>query len=78
MTHDIKTSPLELIAARADLPVEDIDPGQTLEDIGLDSLSLMEIALSMQSLYAVDIPEGALSAKQTVESAVSYLHDQCA
>lgn len=78
MTEDTRTSPLGLIAARADLAVEDIDPGSTLEDIGLDSLSLMEIALSMQSLYTVDIPEGALSARQTVDSAVRYLHDQIA
>lgn len=73
MTKNAPESPIELIAARAELTVAEVDPADTLEDVGLDSLSLMELAVSMQSLYGIDVPEGALTASQTVDSAARYL-----
>ncbi|HJP72886.1 MAG TPA: acyl carrier protein [Pseudonocardiaceae bacterium] len=71
---DVKTSPaLELIASKAELPASEIDLDQTLEDAGLDSLHLMEMAMAVQREYGIEVPEGDLRLDQTVEEALNYL-----
>ena len=51
---------LQLLADKAELPVTDLAMDRTLEDIGLDSLHLMEIALWVQREYGAVVPEGDL------------------
>ncbi|MCU1682055.1 MAG: hypothetical protein JWQ81_2794 [Amycolatopsis sp.] len=64
---------IELFAAKAELEVSDLVLDQTLEEAGLDSLTLMEISLVMQKRHSVAVAEGELSLSQTVAEAVEYL-----
>ena len=64
---------IELFAAKAELEVSDLELDQTLEEAGLDSLTLMEISLVMQKRHSVAVAEGELSLGQTVAEAVEYL-----
>ena len=75
---DTKTTgrALDLIAAKAELPASDIADDQTLEDLGLDSLHLMEMSVTVQREYGVRIPEGDLRLDQTVAEAVAYLTER--
>ena len=64
---------LEVFADKAELPVAELDIDQTFEEIGLDSLHLMEVALWVQKEYGAVIPEGDLHHEQTVREALAYL-----
>lgn len=64
---------LELLAEKAALPVAELDPGKSLEEVGLDSLHLMEVALWMQHEYGVVVNEGELHYEQTVREALEFL-----
>ncbi|SER13176.1 acyl carrier protein [Actinokineospora terrae] len=69
----MNTTILDLVAEKAELPAAQLDPAHTLEDIGLDSLHLMEIALWMQKEYGVVIAEGELHHEQTLGEAIAFL-----
>jgi acyl carrier protein len=69
---------IELLADKAELPVEELGLDQTLEEIGLDSLHLMEVALWAQREYGADIPEGDLHHELTVREALAYLDEKTA
>lgn len=64
------------IADKAEVPVEEIDHEQTLEDLGLDSLALIEIALFIQREYGVDVPEGDLVLGQKLSEWAAYLDER--
>lgn len=64
---------VETIADKADLDAAEIPFDATLEELGLDSLSLIEIAIVMQKQFNVFIAEGDLRIDQTVDEAIAYL-----
>jgi len=64
---------LEMFAEKADLPVSELDPEQTLEEIGLDSLHLMELALWVQKEYGAEIADGELRDDRTLADTLAYL-----
>ncbi|GHK03653.1 acyl carrier protein [Streptomyces sp. NPDC003753] len=64
------------IAEKAEVPVEEIDPEKTLEDLALDSLTLIEIALYIQREYGVEVPEGDLALGQKLSEWASYLDER--
>lgn len=64
---------LEQFAAKAELPAAELNLDRTFEDLGLDSLHLMEVALWVQREYDVVIPEGDLNFDQTLREALTYL-----
>ncbi|HKS50147.1 MAG TPA: phosphopantetheine-binding protein [Amycolatopsis sp.] len=72
---DAKTTSaaFELIAGKVDLSLSEITLEETLEEIGLDSLHLMEMAMSVQRDYGNPVPEGDLRLDQTVAEAIAYL-----
>ncbi|MEV8506569.1 acyl carrier protein [Actinoplanes sp. NPDC051475] len=73
MESTLKPRVVELIAEKAELPVTELELGRTLEDAGLDSLHIMELALTVQKEFGVTIVEGELQLEQTVAEVVSHL-----
>jgi len=69
---------IQLLADKAELPVEELATDRTLEEIGLDSLHLMEIALWVQREYGAIVPEGDLHHELTVGEALAYLDEKTA
>jgi acyl carrier protein len=66
----------EIIADKADLAPSELPFDATLEELGLDSLSLMEIAIVLQQEYDVVIAEGDLRIDHTVDEAIAYLNEK--
>ena len=64
---------IDIIAEEALIDRAKLDPSAKLEDIGLDSLHLMEIALWVRKEYGVEVPEGDLRHDQTMREALAYL-----
>jgi acyl carrier protein len=48
------------------------DPSASFEDMGLDSLAMVEIQLAVQQKYGFDIPEEDVDRIATVDNAIQY------
>ena len=46
-----------MIAAEADLKPEDLPPGRPLEELGVDSLSVLMVAFKIEDTFGVKMPE---------------------
>lgn len=67
---------IELIAVKADIAAHEVNPDSTLEDLGLDSLHLMEMALWALQEYGLDVPEGDLRHDQKVREMLAYFSER--
>jgi acyl carrier protein len=74
MEPTTKSLLVETIAEKADLNAAEIPFDATLEELGLDSLSLIEIAIMMQKQFNVFIAEGDLRIDQTVDETITHLN----
>ena len=54
---DTLTTVQQLIAAEADLKLEDLAPGRPLEELGVDSLSVLMVAFKIEDTFGVKMPE---------------------
>jgi len=71
---EIRRSIKEAIASVCDIALEDIgDTASFKEDLGLDSLALLELAIDIELRFTLDVPEGELPQLQTVQDAVELV-----
>ena len=54
---DTLTTVQQLIAAEADLKPEDLPPGRLLEELGVDSLSVLMVAFKIEDRFGVKMPD---------------------
>jgi len=47
----------QLIAEEADLKPEDLAPGRPLEELGVDSLSVLMVAFKIEDTFGVKMPD---------------------
>jgi acyl carrier protein len=47
----------ELIAASAELPIETLDPNRPLEDLKVDSLTVLEVMYEIEDKFKIKMPE---------------------
>jgi acyl carrier protein len=58
----------------AGVPVGDVTPTKSfLDDLDVDSLSMVEIATAAEDKFGVSIPDSAIDDLKTVADAVSYI-----
>ena len=58
----------------AGVPAADVTPGKTfLDDLDVDSLSMVEIATAAEDKFGIRIPDDDLKDLKTVGDAVSYI-----
>lgn len=67
---------MELIATKADITTDEVNLDSTLEDLGLDSLHLMELALWALQEHGLDVPEGDLRHDQKVSEMLAYFGER--
>jgi len=58
---DVRSKVFEIIAEQALLDVQDITPQQTLEDVGIDSLGLVESIFAIEEAFDIEVPFNANS-----------------
>ncbi len=61
MAVDIQNKVLAIIAEQAMLDLSDVSMDQTLEDLGIDSLGLVESIFAIEEAFDVDVPFNANS-----------------
>jgi acyl carrier protein len=59
MSTDVKNRIFEIIAEQALLEPSDISMDQTLDDLGLDSMGLVEAIFSIEESFDIQIPFNA-------------------
>jgi acyl carrier protein len=68
----LETTVKELIGATAGYEPEDLKDGDTLvEDLGLDSLELVRLALDIEEQFDVEVPDEAIKPGMTVSEVVA-------
>ena len=64
----------QIVNEIAGVPVGDITPDKTfLDDLDVDSLSMVEIATAAEDKFGIRIPDDDLKDLKTVGDAVSYI-----
>ena len=64
----------DILVNRIGIPEDQVvdDPNLTFEDIGLDSLALVELVLAVQQTYGFEIPDKDTQYITTVGQAMDY------
>jgi acyl carrier protein len=64
----------EIIDEVAGVPAEQVTPEKTfVDDLDIDSLSMVEIAVAAQDKFGVEIPDDKLKDLKTVQDVVNYV-----
>ena len=67
----------EIMAARLGLPAEQLVPEARLaEDLGLDSLDAVELAISVERKFDIEVPEEELTKLKTVADMVALVESR--
>jgi acyl carrier protein len=64
----------EIIEEIVGVPVDEVTLGKSfVDDLDIDSLSMVEIAVAAQDKFGVKIPDGQLKDLTTVQDVVNYV-----
>ena len=74
MATDIPSEVKRIIKEQLDVEEKDIKPESTfIEDLGADSLGLVELVLAFEEAFEIDIPDEDTEKIRTVQDAIDYI-----
>ena len=74
MAQDITSEVKRIIKEQLDVDDKDIKPESTfIEDLGADSLGLVELVLAFEEAFEIDIPDEHTEKIRTVQDAIDYI-----
>lgn len=59
MSDEVTTKIIEIIAEQAMMEPKDVSAGSSLEELGLDSLALVEVVFGIEEAFDVSVPFNA-------------------
>lgn len=72
--RDLQGEVIAAIAAVTGYDASDVKPDMLfIEDLGCQSLQIMEIVLELQSVFDIEIPDGDIDGLRSVADAVGYV-----
>jgi acyl carrier protein len=72
--QEIQTGLAEIIDEVAGVPADQVTPDKTfVDDLDIDSLSMIEIAVAAQDKFGVEIPDDQLKDLKTVQDVIDYV-----
>ena len=72
--RDLQGEVISAIAAVTGYDESDVEPDMLfIEDLGCQSLQIMEIVLELQSVFDIEIPDGDIDTLRSVADAVGYV-----
>jgi acyl carrier protein len=76
-TQDVADGLREIMSARLGLPPEQLVPeARLVEDLGLDSLDAVELAISVERKFDIEVPEEELTKLKTVADMVTLVESR--
>jgi acyl carrier protein len=77
--RDIKADVMRIITEQLDVALADIKLESTfIDDLGADSLGLVELVLAFEEEFEIDIPDEDTEKIRSVQDAVSYITENSA
>ena len=74
MAQDISSEVKRIIKEQLDVDEKDIKPESSfIDDLGADSLGLVELVLAFEEAFEIDIPDEDTEKIRTVQDAISYI-----
>src|SRR5437762_6938203 len=74
MAQDIASEVKRIIKEQLDVEEKDIKPESTfIDDLGADSLGLVELVLAFEEAFEIDIPDEDTEKIRTVQDAIDYI-----
>ena len=71
---DIAEKVKEIVSQQLDVDVAQIKPeSQFIDDLGADSLAIVELVLAFEEQFEIDIPDEDTEKIRTVGDAISYI-----
>ena len=75
-TEEIRAGLAEILHEVADVSPDDVSDDKSFtDDLDVDSLSMVEVAMAAEEKFGVKIPDEELPKLKTVGDAVSYIKD---
>lgn len=66
----------EIIAEQLEMNIEDVElTSELVDDLGADSLDVVDLVMSIEDEFEVEVPDEALEDIRTVEDVVKYIED---
>jgi acyl carrier protein len=76
-TQEVADGLKEIMAARLGLPTEQLVPeARLVEDLGLDSLDAVELAIAVERKFNIDVPEDELAKLKTVADMLALVESR--
>jgi len=73
---DIAQKVKEIVAQQLDVDIAEVkDEAQFIEDLGADSLAIVELVLAFEEQFEIDIPDEDTEKIGTVGDAISYIQE---
>ena len=74
MATDIPSEVKRIIKEQLDVDEKDIKPESSfIDDLGADSLGLVELVLAFEEAFEIDIPDEDTEKIRTVQDAINYI-----
>lgn len=74
MAQDIASEVKRIIKEQLDVDEKDIKPESSfIDDLGADSLGLVELVLAFEEAFEIDIPDEDTEKIRTVQDAMDYI-----
>jgi acyl carrier protein len=71
---DVETKVKSLIAEQLGVPEQEIKPtSRFVEDLGADSLDIVEMVMALEEQFQVEIPDEEAETIKTVQDSVNYI-----
>ena len=72
---DIESKVISIIVRELGLDESEITPEKDfIEDLGLDSLDVMTLAMAMEEEFDIEVPDDDVEGIKTVQDVFDYLH----
>ena len=76
--RDIPAEVKKIIVEQLDVDEKDIKPESSfIDDLGADSLGLVELVLAFEEQFEIDIPDEDTEKIRTVADAINYVEAHC-
>jgi acyl carrier protein len=73
----IADSVKEIVSQQLDIDIADIKgESQFIEDLGADSLAVVELVLAFEEQFDIDIPDEDTERIRTVDDAIKYIEEK--
>ncbi|NSC19877.1 acyl carrier protein [Streptomyces albus subsp. chlorinus] len=66
---------IAVLTDKFEVPSDTIRPGVSLSELGLDSLAVTELLVTLQEHYGTSAPDDAVSGEATPDDVVALVHE---